>query len=114
MTEAKFLEMIYNWDHEICPTSIADMEKNLAHYLEVTRNYAQVRVMLNRDMLVIQHLASATFGRGQSFGRACDPYWDTVVAVIFDSHLPREAIGRLGHHLPVGLYKFADIVRDAA
>lgn len=114
MTEDKFLEMIHNWDHDIVPTTLSDMEKNLAHYLDIIGNLPDFRVLLTKDELVIEQNACASFYRGEGFGRNCPPYWKTALRVVNLATDPREGYGRVHHHLPISMYGLSRLVRDAA
>lgn len=106
-------EQLLNWDHDINPTPLKDIEFNIAHYIATKHGWGldNVAVQLNHKVLDIRIQKFATFGKGQSFGQACDGFWSMEVYVDFDDIIPREHLGRVGNWLPVGVYVLADHVK---
>lgn len=106
-------EKLLNWDHDINPTPLKDIEFNIAHYIVTKYGWGldNVSVQLNHKVLDIRVQKFATFGKGASFGQSCDGYWSMEVYVNFEGIIPREHLGRVGSWLPVGVYALADHVK---
>lgn len=109
------MNTLLNWDHEINPTTLKDLESNVANHIAVKHGWGldNVSVELTKNSLEVQVKKTATFGYGQSFGNSCDGFWSNELKVDFSDRLPREITGRVINWLPVGLYDLADMVKAA-
>lgn len=103
-------EQLLNWDHDINPTPLKDIEFNIAHYMMCNGHTAAV--MLTEDNIEIRTVKSATFGKGASFGVACEPHWSIELFADWNGVIPKDRYGRTYQALPCNVYQLAELVKN--
>lgn len=94
---------LVNWDHEVCPTPVADFIENIKHYLAVMNGYAKSQVTLENGVLTIIGVSVVTRPNGNLVTDGIEVYEElekqetpqTLCILDFsDKYCPRERYGR--------------------
>lgn len=113
VSERKKEPHYFNWDHDVNPTPLADLEANLAfHVGKRYGNPNDVCVRLSNDSFEVLTLKRTTFNNGGSFGAVCEPHWEMALKVNFNNGVPSDVTGRTSSYLPMSCWDLYSLVSE--